>query len=256
MYQESITITSSTPVVAVPPALLIVGSGKATADYAVRYLNKMLCPHGGCNGCNSCNNVAQRHHHALLWIEPDQRYTLETIEPIATTIALALENNAHFFFVLAQADTLSLACANSLLKMVEEPPTGYHFIFLAQQAENILPTIRSRCLITPLVQEFDDINTHPLFNFFTYGSIQNSALFLKSLEQSKITDQESILLFDALINYWMSLYKNDFEGKKQSHAYKVLQALHPYSQYLPMTGSAKLFLKTLYLVIHGCSIKK
>ena len=256
MYEQTTHVTPYAPTMAITPALLIAGSAESTADYAVRYINKLLCPDGGCNACVSCTNVAQHNHHSLLWIEPEQRYTLETIAPIAGTIALTLEEHNHFFFVLAAADTLSVACANSLLKLVEEPPAGYHFIFLAQQVENILPTIRSRCLISQLQQDFDERNNHPLFSFFTYGSMQNPALFLKTLEQSKITEKESIELFDALFNHWAAAYKKDSDEKKQLCAYKVLHYLRTYGEYLPMSGSAKLFLKTLYLGIHDLMSKK
>ena len=48
--------------------------------------------------------------------------------------------NQHYFFVIQKADLLTLACSNRLLKPIEEPPAGYHFIFLSESLDQIIPT--------------------------------------------------------------------------------------------------------------------
>lgn len=48
------------------------------------------------------------------------------------------------FLVVVDAERLNLAAANSLLKVVEEPPSKAVIIFLANNLEKILPTLRSR----------------------------------------------------------------------------------------------------------------
>lgn len=254
MHQQTESIAHF-PASIIPPALLIVGDVQSTADYAVRYINKILCKQGGCNSCVTCKNIAEHHHYALLWLEPGQRYTLEMLEIIQETILLSLDEDTHFFFVLSQADGLSVACANSLLKMVEEPPTGYHFIFLAEQAENILPTIRSRCFITQLHRETHEAAKHPLFHFFLHGGGENPAQFLKALDQSKITEQECVQLFDALLHHWANVYTRGTHEKQQK-AYEIAQLLREHVDYLPMSGSSKLFLKNIYLNIHHIVSKK
>jgi hypothetical protein len=49
-------------------------------------------------------------------------------------------------FVLAEADTLSPEAADSLLKVLEEPPEGSprHFLLLVPSQQDLLPTVRSR----------------------------------------------------------------------------------------------------------------
>jgi hypothetical protein len=51
-------------------------------------------------------------------------------------------------FVVAAAETLSGEGANALLKTLEEPHTSAprHFLLLAPAREDLLPTVRSRCL--------------------------------------------------------------------------------------------------------------
>jgi DNA polymerase III subunit delta' len=47
--------------------------------------------------------------------------------------------------VLLGADRLNDIAANRLLKTIEEPPTRTHILLVAERAERLLPTIRSRC---------------------------------------------------------------------------------------------------------------
>lgn len=49
------------------------------------------------------------------------------------------------FYIIEQADTLTNAAANSLLKVLEESPPYAHFILLTTHAGRIIPTILSRC---------------------------------------------------------------------------------------------------------------
>ena len=47
--------------------------------------------------------------------------------------------------IIDDADTLAVDGANALLKTLEEPPAGALLILIAESAESLLPTIRSRC---------------------------------------------------------------------------------------------------------------
>lgn len=46
---------------------------------------------------------------------------------------------------LTDASQLTIEAGNALLKTLEEPPAGTHFILAANQPDSLLPTIRSRC---------------------------------------------------------------------------------------------------------------
>jgi DNA polymerase-3 subunit delta' len=57
---------------------------------------------------------------------------------------------ARKIFYFPEAEQLTEAAANSFLKILEEPPQGVVFLFTAVRADNILPTIRSRCQVYQL----------------------------------------------------------------------------------------------------------
>jgi DNA polymerase III subunit delta' len=47
--------------------------------------------------------------------------------------------------LLQPAEALNVNAANALLKSLEEPPPGTHFILVSHRAHQLLPTIKSRC---------------------------------------------------------------------------------------------------------------
>jgi DNA polymerase-3 subunit delta' len=49
--------------------------------------------------------------------------------------------------VLAPAERITTEAANALLKMLEEPPAGTLFILATDAIDDVLPTVRSRCLL-------------------------------------------------------------------------------------------------------------
>lgn len=49
--------------------------------------------------------------------------------------------------IVDPADDLEKGAVNALLKVLEEPPAGTHFLLVAHQPGRLLPTIRSRCRI-------------------------------------------------------------------------------------------------------------
>lgn len=65
--------------------------------------------------------------------------------------AIAMANlrpfeGARHVFIFDGAEHLSVDAANALLKLLEEPPPNVLLVLLAQDAEGVLPTVRSRCL--------------------------------------------------------------------------------------------------------------
>jgi DNA polymerase-3 subunit delta' len=73
-------------------------------------------------------------------------------------LAFAPVVGAKRVFIVTRADTLTSAAANSLLKVLEEPPPYAVFILLAPNASRLLPTILSRCrIVRCLPAPIDDL---------------------------------------------------------------------------------------------------
>jgi DNA polymerase III subunit delta' len=91
-------------------------------------------------------------HPDVLILPPDPPQLLIKLGQVRTLI-----QRAHYLpaeaprriFILTAANMMKEA-ANSLLKILEEPPDSVHIIILAENPGELLPTIRSRCALARL----------------------------------------------------------------------------------------------------------
>ena len=230
----------------IPPAQLWLGAPEQLKQEVEFYLQEFLCPQKGCKKCSHCKQIAMHQYHATLWLSPEkQSYTVEQLDIIYDRLNLELDDHQHYFIIVQYADYLNASCANKLLKAIEEPPPGYHFIFLGQRRDSILPTIRSRCIVKAWHTTQDD-SDHPLISFFTKQS--NPADFLKELDPLKLTEQESNELLDIIFAYWINEFKREIDNSSSTSV--IQKKITIFQQALenpPMPGSSKLFWKNLFL---------
>lgn len=217
---------------------LWLGSYKELEREIIQFLQKQFCA-SACNNCITCKQLKEKQHHSLLWIEPEKRYTINLLEPIFQTISYALEANQQFFIILHKADLLTPVCANSLLKSIEEPPLGYHFILLAERKELILDTIRSRCII----KEYARVETDEFQELIRLCTVQKDLLtFYETVQKSKLTEDECVLFTEALLDWYVSAHR-----KKNGDYLNQITFLQKLLDTPPMPGSAKIYLKNLFL---------
>jgi len=184
--------------------------------------------------------IREKQHHALMWLHPEKNYTIDQLDDLFTTLTYQLQPDEHFFFIIQKSDFLTPACANKLLKPMEEPPRGYHFILLAEHAEQILPTIRSRCIVYTLNNSSAPHTNHPLYECFT-TQLPDPYEFSKILDGSPINERETTELLDAILHYWFTTIHK--KSTITPHITTLQQAqLQP-----PMPGSSTTFWRNLYL---------
>ena len=64
---------------------------------------------------------------------------------IVKTLSLKSYEGGYKVMIIWMAEKMNIACANKLLKLIEEPPSQTIFILIAEDEEQIISTIRSRC---------------------------------------------------------------------------------------------------------------
>jgi DNA polymerase-3 subunit delta' len=75
---------------------------------------------------------------------------------IVKSLALKAYEGGYKVMIVWMAEKMNIACANKLLKLIEEPPNKTIFILIAEDEEQIISTIRSRCqalYFPPLAEE-------------------------------------------------------------------------------------------------------
>lgn len=88
-------------------------------------------------------------HPDVLVVPPDPPQNLIKVGQIRTVIARAnyVPSEAPARVFILTSSSLMKEAANSLLKLLEEPPDRVHLMLLADNISELLPTIRSRCAI-------------------------------------------------------------------------------------------------------------
>lgn len=233
-----------------PPAQLWIGSYDKLVMQTHNFLQQRWCKAKGCNRCSACRLIVQHQHHGALWISPKDKYTRDDLEPVFHALQFALDEGCELFFVIQKADYLTPACYNSLLKSIEEPPRGYHFILLSERLKEVASTIISRCVVENFSSEIADIRKHPLALPFTSHGYEQPFDFMHVLEQTDPSEHETQELIDSLLAYWILSYKQSLQENDKAEidrAARAIQLLEQALQEPPMSGSSKLFWKNLFV---------
>ena len=162
-----------------PHALLLCGpAGLGKSAFGEALAARLLCEQSSaerqnlaCGRCDSCNWLRTGNHPDFRLVQPEDAAAEESMQEEAEAPKLestvrksgqgqvrvdqirALED---FVFVgshrqgnrvvlLSQAETMNAAAANSLLKILEEPPASVYFILISSHWRRLLPTLLSRC---------------------------------------------------------------------------------------------------------------
>jgi DNA polymerase III subunit delta' len=126
------------------------GSGRSVAARA--FAAALLCPYGGCGQCPSCHQVQAGTHADLLLIRPEGlSYGVKQTRDLVLRAAGAPTGGRWRVVLFEDADRCTEQAANALLKAIEEPAPRTVWLLCAPSAEDLVPTIRSRCRVVTLV---------------------------------------------------------------------------------------------------------
>lgn len=138
-----------------PHALLFYGMGGIGKKMlALHFAKTFLCKSADkkpCGICESCrlmdienNSFAHPDFYLLTAEEAGKDIKIEQVKEMAKQAAFAPVLSEHKVCIIDDAGQMTAEAANSLLKLLEEPPPGWLFILITQQAERLLPTVLSR----------------------------------------------------------------------------------------------------------------
>ena len=145
-------------------ALLISGpAGVGKRALARAWAQALLCESPLANGeacdvCGACHWVHAGTHPDYRELTLQEKENKDGERKLATAIdveqardtidyvQLSTYRAGRRVVLIEPADTLNLAAANALLKVLEEPPLNTCFLLISDQPRRLLPTIRSRCI--------------------------------------------------------------------------------------------------------------
>ncbi|MDF2686613.1 MAG: polymerase delta prime subunit, partial [Clostridia bacterium] len=130
------------------------GSGKHTLSELLS--RAMVCgaEEKPCGHCKSCEKYLSGNHPDIMRIDGSSKIT--EMREYLSTVNLAPNDCDKKIYIINNADKLTPLVQNTLLKPLEEPLAHVLFILIATAKENLLETVRSRCVcltMLPVVEE-------------------------------------------------------------------------------------------------------
>jgi len=134
----------------IPNSLLFFGpEGVGKRDTALVLAKAMNCQKytdDACEVCASCRAIEKGNFPDVMVISPEKNVLkIEQMRAMKQTAYLKPMVGHKRVFVIDQAEKMNEEAANSVLKILEEPPTFTHIILITHNPYLILPTIKSRC---------------------------------------------------------------------------------------------------------------
>lgn len=133
------------------------GSGRSTAARA--FAATLQCETGeGCGTCTACRTVLAGTHPDVTVVATDKlSISKDEVRSLVLTAQRSPATGRHRVVIIEDADRMSAGTFNVLLKSIEEPPPLTVWMLCAPSAEDLAPTIRSRCRVVTLTVPRPDV---------------------------------------------------------------------------------------------------
>lgn len=170
-------------------------------------------------------------------IKPEKKsISIEQVRNLRMQVRHRSAQDERQIFVLEQAHTMTTEAQNALLKQLEEPNEGIIYILLSEGV-GVLPTIRSRCVVVPVLP----VSKH------------EAATFSNTSESEK-----HYLISDGLAGLYAELEAGTTTDMLEAinNAKKLLQSTHEekfnlVENYIKTKQDVALFLSALLKVCHA-----
>ena len=106
-----------------------------------------------CMECHSCRQALGHNQPDIIYVNHDKPNTI-SVDDIRTQVNNDIDvkpySSSHKIYIIDEAEKMNQQAQNALLKTIEEPPAYAVFLLLTENAEMLLPTINSRCVMLKL----------------------------------------------------------------------------------------------------------
>ena len=131
-------------------AYLFHGPGGSGKRRLAREIAARLLAQGAADEASAHARALAGTHPDLTWVVPSGAHEIlvsDIDEPVVAAASKTPFESSRRVFVIESADQLGDQSANRMLKTLEEPASFVHIILITDRLADVLPTIRSRCLL-------------------------------------------------------------------------------------------------------------
>jgi len=172
------------------------GIGKKTTALAlaqsINCLNFNDFSGDSCNNCISCKKIMSGNQPDVKIIKPDGRsIKIDRVRSLRSEIFFKCYESKFKVIIFDEAHFLTIEAANSLLKVLEEPPENTVFILVTSEPQQLPDTIISRCQQV----QFQSLNSEVIKGIFfqKYPNRRGQIGLLASLARGSLSKTEELL---------------------------------------------------------------
>lgn len=106
-----------------------------------------------CGQCHSCIQTKSGNQPDIITVKHEKPASIsvdDIREQLNGDIMIKPYSSPYKIYIIPEADLLTVQAQNALLKTIEEPPEYAVIFLLTENADSLLPTIRSRCVMLKL----------------------------------------------------------------------------------------------------------
>lgn len=106
-----------------------------------------------CYDCQACRQIMSGNNPDVIRVSHEKPNSIsvdDIREQVNNDIMVKPYSNPYKIYIIPNADMMTVQAQNALLKTIEEPPEYAIIFLLTENAESLLPTIRSRCVMLKL----------------------------------------------------------------------------------------------------------
>lgn len=144
--------------------------------------------------CGECQRILAENNPDIFHVKLEggkQSISIDQIRPLKEELAKSSRKGKMRFFIIENAEKMTLAANNALLNLLEEPSAPVVTILITNNANMILPTVRSR---TQIIKFNDDKNDTIQAKLLEYGltkdEIEEAGDWSKLAQEVKYLYQE------------------------------------------------------------------
>lgn len=140
-----------------PHTVLIEGSqGLGRKTFARNLAAAILCSgeeERPCGECGHCKKVEKDIHPDLITVQGEggvRSFHIDAVRGVRGEAVKSPNEADAKVFLLLDVEEMTVQAQNALLKLIEEPPAGVHFLLVAENRQRMLPTILSRVAVVTM----------------------------------------------------------------------------------------------------------
>lgn len=207
-----------------PHALLLTGQqGIGKQSFAQHLAHSLLCQQPtvdgfACGQCKACQLLISHNHPDLKILTPasdKKQILIDDIRSLMHFSSLTAHYSGYQIIMIHPMEAMNHYAANSILKLLEEPPASTYFILCSHQPARLLATVRSRCQkldLTPSEQ-------HSMYTWLQHHvNDENSSRLLLSLTNNAplnalhLWEQDGLNQRQKLFKDWLALCQGKFSA--------------------------------------------